>query len=149
MNPKSLRRSYIYYMLSLVRQAVLSQVQGNFELDKDIQFHAGEVNQLITRKAQRVFDTAFVPYLLGVKNGIESERDIVHFIKQLTSLVPTGHILVNPARNKKEFHFIGQRYFVTTGHFSLLSIPRLKPFVIGEDKYWFKTQGLAILGGPH
>jgi len=147
-NPKSLRRTYIYYMLSLVRFAIESKVSGDFELDKDIQFYVGEINQLIKNNNSPVFDTAFVPYLLGVRNGIENEKDIIDFIKQLTEFVPSGRILVNPARNTKEFHFTGQRYFVTTAHSNIQTIPELKPYAIDEDKYWFKTQGLAVFGKP-
>lgn len=64
-------------MLSLVRQAVQSKIQGNFELDKNIQFHAGTVNKILISNKKPIFDTIFVPYLLGVQNGIEKEKDIM------------------------------------------------------------------------
>ena len=147
-NPKALRRTYIYYMLSLVRQAIQTKVKDDFELDKDIQFYAGDINQLIKNNEKLEFDTAFVPYLLGVRNGIENEKDIIHFIHKLTSIVPAGHILVNPACNTKEFHFTGQRYFVTTTYSSIQTIPELKSYAIDEDKHWFNTQGLAVFGRP-
>lgn len=145
-NPQLLRQTYIYHMLSLVRQAIQTNTHKDFELDKDIQFYAGELNQINTNNKNPPFDTAFVPYLLGVRNGIEKEKDIIDFIKQLTQLVPAGHILVNPARNTKEFYFTGQRYFITTPYSTILAIPELKNYTIHEDKQWFKTQGLAVFG---
>jgi hypothetical protein len=69
-------------MLSLVRRAIQANKE-DFELDKDIKFYAGEVYQLIDHKEKQIFDTAFVPYLLGVQNGIESEKNIVDFMRQL------------------------------------------------------------------
>lgn len=145
-NPKWLRRTYLFYMLSLVQQAVQSKSNECFELDKDIVFCADEVEALIKDKNKPVFDTVYVPYLLGVKNGIESERAIIDFIKNLIKIVPEGHILVTPSRNDKEFHLAGQRYFETTTHESIQEIEGLKPYFIEEDKHWFKTQGLAIFG---
>lgn len=93
-----------------------------------------------------VFDTIFVPYLLGVQNGIEKEKDIVDFIGQLIKLAPKGHILVNPSRNTKEFYITGKQYFVTTGYSNIQDIPELKTYFIKEDKGWFRTQGLAVFG---
>lgn len=145
-NPKLLRRAYIFYMLSLVQKAIQSKTEECFELDKDIVFYVGEVEQLITDKDKPVFDTAFVPYLLGVKNGIETTRHITDFIKNMLKIVPEGHILVTPSRNVKEFHFVGQRYFETTEHDSIQTIDGLEGYFLEEDKYWFKTQGLAIFG---
>lgn len=145
-NPKSLRRAYIYYMLSLVREAIQSQEQGDFEFDKDIQFYTGELSHLIKSTEQPIFDTAFVPYLLGVKNGIEREKNIVDFIKQLVKIIPKGRILVTPSQDTKEFHFIGQRYFETTGQANIQSILELRPYLIEEDNEWFKPQGLVVLG---
>ena len=141
--PKSLRRTYIFYMLSLVRHAIQSN-EEDFELNNDIKFYAGEVYQLTAHKEKQIFDTAFVPYLLGVRNGIETEKNIVDFIKQLLKLVPEGRILVSPARDTKEFHLVGQRYFITTGYPNILAIPGLKSYALGGDNDWFKTQGLAV-----
>lgn len=73
-HPNSLRRVYIHYMVSLVREAIQAKQQDDFELDKNIEFHAGTLNKLLMSKEKQVFDTAFVPYLLGVKNGIEKEK---------------------------------------------------------------------------
>ncbi|ARG97568.1 hypothetical protein [Legionella micdadei] len=147
-HPNSLRRTYIHYMVSLVRQAIQSKSQENYELDKNIQFHAATLNKIIMDKEKQVFDTAFVPYLLGVENGIEKEQEIVDFIKQLTTLVPNGHILVTPSRNSKDFYVTGKRYFITTPYENLQTIPGLSSYVIGEDKNWFRTQGLAVFGSP-
>jgi len=146
-NPQSLRRTYIYYMISLVQHAIQSNARGNFELEKNIQFFSGEITNVVKDQNNRVFDTVFVPYLLGVRNGIEHEKDIIHFIKKLTLLAPTGRILVNPARNTKEFHFTGQRYFVTTPYASIQDIPELLPYAIDTDPHWFRTQGLTVFGG--
>ena len=145
-NPNLLRRVYIHYMLSLVRQAMQSKIQDNFELDKNIQFHAGTVNKILMSKEKPVFDTIFVPYLLGVQNGIEKEKEIVDFIEQLIKFVPKGHLLVNPSRNSKEFYITGKQYFVTTGYSNIQTIPDLRAYFIKEDKYWFRTQGLAVFG---
>lgn len=145
-HPNLLRRVYIHYMLSLVRQAIQSKTQDNFELDKNIQFHTGTVNTVLMSREKPVFDTIFVPYLLGVKNGIEKEKDIVDFVEQLIKFVPEGHILVNPSRNTKEFFITGKQYFVTTGYSDIQTIPDLRAYFIKEDKYWFHTQGLAVFG---
>ena len=143
---KALRLTYIFYMLSVARHAIQSQVQGDFELNKDIQFCVGEINQLELNKNNKIFDTAFVPYLLGVKNGIESSKDIVDFIKKMTKIIPKGRILVTPTRSTKEFFFTGQQYFTTTGYSSIQAIPGLEQYIKGQDKYWFKTQGLTLFG---
>lgn len=142
--PNLLRRVYIHYMLLLVNKAMDSKIQGNFELDKNIQFHAGTLDKLLQNSENQQFDTAFVPYLLGVQNGIEQEENIVHFMKQLMELVPEGNIVVNPSRNLKEFYIAGKRYFVTTKHDRIQSIPELHPYFKMEDKNWFRTQGLAV-----
>ncbi len=144
LNPKSLRRTYIYYMLSLVQKAIKSKSTEDYELDKKIQFHAGELKQLIKKEDKRVFDTAFVPYLLGVKNGIEKVEDIVTFIQQIITLVPNGSVLISPARDMKELVIMGQRYFVTTGYPSINTLPNLQQYFKEEDSNWFRSQGLAI-----
>lgn len=146
LNPKGLRRVYIYYMLKLVRQAIDECNQSDYELDKNINFFTGELHQLIKSKPQVHFDSAYIPYLLGVRNGIEHEKKILQFIKELSTIVPNGKILVTPSRNTKEFHFTGQRYFVTTEYSNIQDIPGLTKYFITEDRLWFKTQGLAVFG---
>jgi hypothetical protein len=146
LHPKSLRRSYIYYMLALVQRAIQQKSTEDFEYKKDIQFYAGELKHLLAKNENPVFDTVFVPYLLGVTNGIEKTKDIVNFIRQLITLVPTGVVLVTPSQNTKEFYIAGQSYFITTKYPSLSAIPELKASVLDEDKYWFKTQGLTVFG---
>ena len=148
-NPKALRRTYIFYILSLVQEAIQSQAKGNFELENDIEFHTGELSHLIKSKEEQTFDTVFVPYLLGVRNGIESEQSIVEFIKNLIKIVPNGSILVTPSQNVKEFHFFGQSYFETTDRANIQSIPGLKPYLITEDNEWFKPQGLVVFGAKN
>jgi hypothetical protein len=143
-DPKSLRRSYFFYMLSLVQEAIHKKNQEHLEWEKTLQFYAGEMEQLVTHKKQHRFDMAFVPYLLGVRHGIETEQEIVHFIKQITQVVPKGHILVTPSRNTKEFYMIGTRYFATTSHRNITAIPKLGPYRMEEDKRWYTTQGMAI-----
>ncbi|WP_454780786.1 ABC transporter permease [Legionella sp. WA2022007384] len=147
--PNLLRRAYIHYMVTLVQRAVKSTIQTSCELDKNIQFHVGTIDKLLTSDKKQTFDTAFVPYLLGVENGIEKEDDIVNFIGQMVHIIPEGNILVTPSRNTKEHYITGRSYFLTTGYAEIQAIPKLKTYVIGNDKYWFRTQGLAIFGRPH
>lgn len=142
--PQQLRRTYLFYMLSLVQQALRLKTTENFELDKAIQFHTGELKHLLSSKEQPVFDTAFVPYLLGVENGIEKGKDIVEFIEHLLTIIPKGHLLVTPSRDLKEFRLLGKSYFVTTGYATIQAIPELKNYLYAEDNAWFRTQGLAI-----
>ena len=141
-NPRALRRKYIFYMMSLVSNALKSKINHNFEFEHDIKFYVGEIKDI--KKSN--FDTAFVPYLLGVTNGIEATNQIVDFMKQIIKIVPTGNVLVNPARSTKEFYITGQSYFKTSGYKNIIEIPELKSYVKDEDKYWFKTQGIAIFG---
>lgn len=143
-SPNALRRRYIHYMVFLARQAIQSKTKGNFELDKKIKFHAGTLDEI--KQEQQIFDTAFVPYLLGVRNGIEKEKEIIKFIQQLIKIIPKGHILVNPSRNTKEFYITGKRYFVTVEYPTIQAIPALRSYVIAEDRNWFGTQGLTIFG---
>lgn len=144
LQPNLLRRTYIHYILSLVLKAIRSQSKANFEFDHNIQFHTGTINKILLNKSQQHFDTAFVPYLLGVENGIEAEKDIVLFMKQLFELLPKGNILINPSLNSKEFYLTGKRYFVTTKQENIQSIPELSPYFKAEDRGWFRTQGLAV-----
>ena len=147
--PKSLRRVYIYYMLKLVQQAIQTKVKEDFELDRNIEFYTGEIHHLIESKKKQKFDTAYVPYLLGVTNGIERAKDIVDFIKQLSTLVPKGTIFVTPSQNTKEFYVLGQSYFTTTEYATIDQIPGLKPYLKAVDKFWFKTQGIGLFGSPN
>ncbi|CEK09536.1 hypothetical protein [Legionella hackeliae] len=141
--PKQLRRSYLFYMLKLVQQAMNTTTQDDFECEKNIQFFTGEIEHLTTSAEKLFFDTAFVPYLLGVRNGLEKKKDVVQFMQQLFKLVPKGHILVSPSRDIKEFYFIGKRYFVTTGYETIHAIPELYPHAIAEED-WFRNQGLTV-----
>ncbi len=144
LNPKALRRLYIFQMLSLVQEALKLQLNEEFALDKDISFHCGEIQDAVKEHAAASFDTAFVPYLLGVKNGIENKEAIVSFVKQIMPLIDRGHLLVTPTKNSKEFRLTGQRYFVTTGYNSIDTIPELQPYLSANDPHWFDTQGLAV-----
>ena len=142
-NPQWLRRTYIFYMIGLVQSALREKVQQTCELGANIQFYVGTVNDLLNASTQ-TYDAAFVPYLLGVKNGIEAEADIVAFLKQLMIAVPEGPIFVNPSRNTKEFYVAGKRYFVTTPYRLIQAIPGLQPYFFVDDPRWFGTQGLAV-----
>jgi hypothetical protein len=142
-NPQWLRRTYIFYMIGLVQQALCASVKKTYELSASIEFHVGTVDDVLKTTTQ-TYDAAFVPYLLGVKNGIEAEADIVAFIKQLMVAVPQGPIFVNPSRNTKEFYVAGKHYFVTTPYRLIQAIPGLKPYFFVDDPRWFGTQGLAI-----
>ncbi|MCW8418690.1 ABC transporter permease [Fluoribacter dumoffii] len=148
-NPNALRRSYIHYMVELVQHAIQLKNQSNYELDKNIQFKVGTLDKLLKEDKNKTFDTAFVPYLLGVQNGVENENEIVQFLKQLIKIIPEGHILVSPSRDIKEYPILGKSYFITTGYSEIQEIPALKDYVIGEDKNWFRTQGLALFGMQH
>lgn len=138
-NPQWLRRTYIFYMIGLVQKALRAKVQRTCELRAEIEFHVGTVTDLT-----HTYDAAFVPYLLGVKNGIEAEADIVAFLKKLMTVVPQGAIFVNPSRNTKEFYVTGKRYFVTTPYRLIQAIPGLQPYLFANDPRWFGTQGLAV-----
>lgn len=142
--PNLLRRNYIFYMMSLVREAIQTQTKKDFELDKDIQFYTGELSEAINNTGKNGYDTAYIPYLLGVKNGIEEENEIVNFIQKLVKIIPKGRVLVSPAQDIKEFYFVGQRYFETTARKNIYSIPGLESYLIEEDREWFKPQGLAV-----
>ncbi|MFT4057986.1 MAG: ABC transporter permease [Legionella sp.] len=141
-SPNSLRRAYIHYMIDLIQQAVRAHVQ-ECEWDRNIQFFVGTADDLLALKEKPHFDTAFVPYLLGVRHGIEQEQEIVTFIKQLLHLVLDGQILISPSRATKEFYAVGKSYFETVEYSNIQDIPGLKTYVVAEDKYWFRTQGLA------
>lgn len=144
--PNLLRRVYIHYMVDLVVQAIQSKTNNQYELENNIQFHDGTINALLSNKEATLFDTVFVPYLLGVRNGIENEVDISQFIQQLIALNPNGRVFITPASNKKEFYIAGTRYFTTTNHENISSIPSLQSYLIDQDKGWFRMQGLVAFG---
>ncbi|KTD60894.1 ABC transporter permease [Legionella santicrucis] len=143
-HPNSLRRAYIHYMVALVQKAIQTKTQENFELDKKIQFYVGTVDKISITQEKQGFHTAFIPYLLGVENGIEKEKEIVQFMQQLIKIIPNGRIIVTPSKNVKDFYLIGKRYFVTTGYANIYDIPELKAYFLENDEYWFRSQGLAI-----
>ena len=147
-HPRYIRRAYIFYMISLVREAIHTQAKGDFALDKQLEFYTGELQQLVKAAKKRTFDTAFVPYLLGVKNVIENKNEIVLFVDDIAKLVPRGPIIVTPSRNTKEFYLIGQSYFTTKGYTTIQAIPGLWAYYKAEDRNWFRTQGLVIFKAP-
>jgi hypothetical protein len=140
--PKALRRVYLLYLIALVQEAL--GAKGDFELQLPIEFHVGELNVVL--KSKQTFDTVFVPYLLGVKNGIEQEKSLLAFLQDATKLVPQGQVLVTPSRDAKEFYCFGQRYLNLNGYLTLQSIPGLQPYFVQDDSNWFRTQGLAVFG---
>lgn len=142
--PKSLRRIYLQYLLQIIQEAVQSKDQENYELDKNISFHAGELKHLLKEQQNTTFDTAFIPYLLGVTNGIENEKEIGAFISELLPIIPKGRVIITPSQGSKEFGIVGQRYFTTTRYDSISAIPDLHKYLIQEDPHWFQTQGLAV-----
>lgn len=143
-SPNTLRKTYLYYMITLIQKALKENVQHHYELNKDISFHTGTVDDMICN-SKKPFDTAFVPYLLGVKNGIESEYDIVDFIKKILPLMPQGHLIISPSQHIKEYKIAGKSYFNTGGHARIADIPNIKPYLIKEDPFWFRAQGLVVL----
>lgn len=140
----ALRQRYIYSMMELVKQALRAKHQDAYELNKTIYFYVGDLSSFKQTTTKR-FDTAWVPYLLGVKNGIETEQGIVSFVKQLFELVPKGPIIVTPSRKQKEFYLSGKCYLESLSHSSIQSIPSLEQYSILEDKHWFRTQGLMVI----
>lgn len=142
--PNLLRRIYIHYTLSLVQQALQSKIKNDFELNKNIKFYTGTIDSVSMNKGIKQFDTAFIPYLLGVQNGIEQETEITLFMKKMIRFIPDGQIIISPSRNKKEFFLIGKRYFITTKYKNIQSIPEIHQHFKLEDKHWFCTQGLAV-----
>ncbi|KTC93933.1 hypothetical protein [Legionella cincinnatiensis] len=148
-HPNSLRRAYIHYMVALIQKAIQIKTQESFELDKKIQFHVGTIDEISIIHERQSFHTAFIPYLLGVENGIEKEKDIVQFMKKLIKIIPNGRIIVSPSKNVKDFYLIGKRYFVTTGYANIYDIPGLKAYFLENDEHWFRSQGLAIFGRQH
>lgn len=144
-HPQFLRRAYIFYMISLVQEAIKTEVQDQFMLNKPIRFYAGELDQLLALKKKPKFDTVYIPYLLGVRNGIEHETNIIDFMNKIYSLVPNGTILVTPSNNTREFYIMGQRYFETTAYKSLEQLPGLSSHIVHVEKNWFRTQGLTVM----
>lgn len=142
--PKSLRRIYLNYLLQIIQEAVQSTDKETYELNTNIRFHAGELKHLLKEEHAPSFDTAFIPYLLGVTNGIEKENEISAFISQLLPIVPNGRVIITPSQGSKEFGIVGQRYFTTTSYHSIGAIPDLHKHLIQEDPHWFQTQGLAV-----
>jgi hypothetical protein len=146
LNPKALRKRYLRYMLYLTQTAIQLNSKENFELDKEINFHSGELKHCIKNNKEAHFDTVYVPYLLGVTNGIEGTKEINQFITQLIDFLPKCRILITPSQKNKEFHIVGSSYFCTTEYNQLVDIPGLDSLVIAEDSGWFKTQGMLVLG---
>ncbi len=143
-NPNGLRKKYIHYMIFLVVTALKSKKQQDYALQKNIQFYAGDIEQLSQQKKVECFETIYVPYLLGVRNGIENQDEIVDFIKKMTQIFPKGKILVSPSQNTKEFYVVGKRYFTTADLSKISMLPGLAEYVEKEDSHWFRTQGLTV-----
>ncbi|AUH72996.1 ABC transporter permease [Legionella sainthelensi] len=145
-HPNSLRRTYIHYMVALVQKAIQMKRKEDFEFDKKIQFHVGTVDEISIIQEKQSFHTVFIPYLLGVENGIENEKEIVQFLKKLIEIIPNGRIIVSPSKDVKDFYFFGKRYFVTTEYTNIYDIPGLKEYLLENDEHWFRSQGLAVFG---
>lgn len=143
LRPNDLRRVYLHYLLDLVIEAVKTTPKESFALEKNLHFYSGTLDTLSQAKKKQHFDTAFVPYLLGVRNGIEQAEDIVIFVKQLLALLPEGQVLVTPTRHTKQYYWRGKRYFSTTPYQTLQDIPGLAEYSMEGEKNWFKTQGLV------
>lgn len=145
--PSTLRSRYLAYLLDLIQEACKMKEQEDWELDSNIDFFAGELETLGKKEKCVRFDTAYVPYLLGVSNGIEQEKDINSFLNTLFEFVPNGRVLITPSQNIREFYLVGQQYFKTTNHNMLSDIPVIQTHLVIEDKSWFQTQGLAVVAG--
>ncbi|HFL2714591.1 TPA: ABC transporter permease [Legionella pneumophila] len=142
MNPNALRCIYIHYMLLLVQKAVQSEQSGEFELSARIHFHPAKLDSS-DLSTNTIYDTAFVPYLLG--GGIENQEEIIQFIKLIVQFVPKGHILITPSHNTKEYYYVGKRYFVTTGLKNIHDISGVSSYIVDEYDHWYRTQGLVVL----
>ncbi|KTD75099.1 hypothetical protein [Legionella waltersii] len=146
LNPKALRKRYLRYMLSLTQKAMQLNPKNDFELEYQIDFHSGELKHCLKNNTQSNFDTVYVPYLLGVTNGIERVYDITQFIHQIIEHMPSCRILITPSQKNKEFHIVGSSYFSTTEYNQFADIPGVDSLVVAEDSGWFKTQGMLVLG---
>jgi hypothetical protein len=145
LRPKALRRHYIWYMLDLLGRAI--QTSGkDYELDKAMQFRVGEIDDVAQAKPALQFDTVFVPYLLGVKNGIEGAYGIATFIKKVALLAPGGHLLVSPSHKAREYPVGGSPYLVLEGHQDIHTIPGLEAYTVKSYDKWFRSQGLVVFG---
>ena len=142
LSPKNLRRFYLFYLIKLVARAITKKIDYSFQFALPISFHVGELQQVSSLK--KSFASVYVPYLLGVVNGVEKDKAIVDFILSLIKAMPQTKIIVTPTQNIREYPLIGSRYFVTSSYEALSAIPDLKPFIVDEDQGWFKTQGLVV-----
>lgn len=143
--PNFLRRVYIHYMVDLVQRAVQIKSNNNYELDKPIDFHVGTLDTVLTSNTVATYDTAFIPYLLGIKNGVENSNEVGQFIDLLSLAMPKGTLIITPTRKMREFYLSGKTYFETTGYGDLMDIPMNNKLTIIEDRNWFRTQGLVAL----
>jgi hypothetical protein len=142
-NPNGLRRRYIHYLVYLVQQAILSNTNNCYELAKNITFNTGTIES-VKQDLNAPFDVAYVPYLLGIQNGIECEQEIIQFIKKIIELIPNGQIIITPSRNTKEFYLLGKQYLITRSINELALLDELSAFNFEEDTYWYRTQGLCV-----
>ncbi|OGV28318.1 MAG: hypothetical protein A3F18_03205 [Legionellales bacterium RIFCSPHIGHO2_12_FULL_37_14] len=142
--PIGLRKKYFIYLLSLLKKAVLTKSPSQYMLNQDITCFKGEALKLL--KANINCDVLYIPYLLGVKHGIEAEGEIVKFITKFLHLNPKSQIIITPIKKAKEFGLVGKRYFNALPYNSLSQIPALKSYLQYEDNAWFGSQGLCVLG---
>ncbi len=140
--PNALRRTYVHYLVHLAQTALKDKDSADYELEADLTFHTGSLQEII--HSGKEYDTAFIPYLLGVKNGIEQQSDVIDFIYNLIKQIPCGVILVTPSQTTRDFYLFGKRYLETLHGHNLSELKAIKKFLLQNDDRWFRAQGLAV-----
>ncbi len=140
--PNELRHRYLNYMVQLIADALQKNISDGFELDKKISFFVGDDSRLNDININSDIDTVYIPYLLGVENGISNKKNIINFIESIFAKFPNCNIFITPSRGIKQFSLVGHKYLVADNIKSLKDIDELKKYFIGEDNQWLRTQGL-------
>ena len=128
-------------LMDAIRDAVRSDPQG-LEWDKNIQFYVGDIDRAVQEQAGQAFDVVFTPFLLGVENGIGSDKEIAAFVERLRLIAPRGHLLVTPSRRIADGS--GEIYFKFSENAFIGNIPGLVRYFAGENKQGAWGHGLAV-----
>lgn len=119
------------------------KISDRYELDKDIQFFVGDDIKLQENSINKNFDTIYIPYLLGIENGVSEKRSIINFIEAMFKVSPNSNVFVTPSRSIKQFNLVGHKYLLTNNSESLVDITGLEKYFHTEDKQWMRTQGFV------
>lgn len=141
-NPQNLRRHYLFLMLSIVQEALRQNILSDYAMPKKLHFHCGELTEIDSSGA---YELIYIPFLLGVRNGIEEKENIVRFIDRLLTTFPQARLLITPAVRKREFLLLGKNYFVTSGYDSLTAMTEIANRYRCVQYPWFRQQGLLIV----